>query len=158
MSFLFFLVFIFTLFYFIILFCHTLTWIRHGCTWVPNPEPSSHPISSLWIIPRAPAPSILCPFFTWAIHLLSPQGFCTVFICLTFSYTNYTLIWLIYLFHVFSWQYMPIVVTLNWNCLCMYLSQDPRYLIFPTPSSAWHTARYPECVFWTKEWTSGWVG
>ena len=35
---------IFTLFYFTILywFCHTLTWIHHGCIWVPNPEPPSH--------------------------------------------------------------------------------------------------------------------
>ena len=23
-------------------FCHTLTWISHGCTCVPHPEPSSH--------------------------------------------------------------------------------------------------------------------
>ena len=23
-------------------FCHTLTWIRHGCTCVPHPEPPSH--------------------------------------------------------------------------------------------------------------------
>ena len=23
-------------------FCHTLTWINHGCTCVPHPEPSSH--------------------------------------------------------------------------------------------------------------------
>ena len=32
------------LFYFTILywFCHTLTWIRHGCTCVPHPEPPSH--------------------------------------------------------------------------------------------------------------------
>ena len=31
------------LFYFTILywFCHTLTWIRHGCTCVPHPEPPS---------------------------------------------------------------------------------------------------------------------
>ena len=36
--------FIFTLFYFTILywFCHTLTWIHHGCTWVPKHEPPSH--------------------------------------------------------------------------------------------------------------------
>ena len=35
---------IFTLFCFTILygFCHTLTWISHGCTWVPSPEPPSH--------------------------------------------------------------------------------------------------------------------
>ena len=46
----FFLIFIFTLFYFTILywFCHTLTWICQRCTWVPNPEPPSHPISSLY--------------------------------------------------------------------------------------------------------------
>ena len=32
------------LFYFTILywFCHTLTWILHGCTCVPHPEPHSH--------------------------------------------------------------------------------------------------------------------
>ena len=44
-------------------FCHTLTWIHHECTWVPNPEPPSH--HPLHIIslghPSAPAPSILYP-------------------------------------------------------------------------------------------------
>ena len=60
-----FLIFIFTLFYFTMLywFCHTLTWIHHGCTWVPNPEPPSHlppHIISLYH-PCAPAPSILYP-------------------------------------------------------------------------------------------------
>ena len=34
----------FLFFYFTILycFCHTLTWIHHRCTWIPNPEPLSH--------------------------------------------------------------------------------------------------------------------
>ena len=32
-------------------FCHTLTWISHGCTCVPHPEPSSLPIPSLWVVP-----------------------------------------------------------------------------------------------------------
>ena len=40
--------------YFTILywFCHTSTWIRHGCTRVPNPEPppSSLPVPSLWVV------------------------------------------------------------------------------------------------------------
>ena len=62
---LFFLIFIFTLFYFIILywFCHTLTWIHHGCTWVPNPEPASHLPCHIISLdhPHAPAPSILYP-------------------------------------------------------------------------------------------------
>ena len=50
-------------FYFTILywFCHTLTWIRHGCTCVPHPELPSHlsphpiPLGH----PSAPAPSTL---------------------------------------------------------------------------------------------------
>ena len=34
-------------------FCHTLTWISHGCTCVshPEPPPTSLPIPSLWVIP-----------------------------------------------------------------------------------------------------------
>ena len=64
-TFFFFLIFIFTLFYFTILywFCQTLTWIRHGCTWVPNPELPSHLPSHIISLdhPRAPAPSILHP-------------------------------------------------------------------------------------------------
>ena len=63
--FIYFLIFIFTLFCFTILywFCHTLTWIRHGCTWVPNPEPPSHLPPHIISLdhPRAPAPSILYP-------------------------------------------------------------------------------------------------
>ena len=55
----------FTLFFFTILywFCHTSTWIRHGCTWVPNPEPPSHlPPHTIFLgHPSAPAPSILYP-------------------------------------------------------------------------------------------------
>ena len=64
-KFYFFLIFIFTLFYFTILswFCHTLTWIHDGCTWVPSPEPRSHLPSHIISLdhPRAPAPSILHP-------------------------------------------------------------------------------------------------
>ena len=58
-----FLTIIFTLFCFTILywFCHTLTWIHHRCTWVPNPEPPSHlrPHTISLGHPSAPAPSIL---------------------------------------------------------------------------------------------------
>ena len=51
--------------YFTILywFCHTSTWIRHGCTCVPHPEPLSHlsPRTITLGHPSAPAPSILYP-------------------------------------------------------------------------------------------------
>ena len=43
--------------------CHTSTWIRHGCTRVPNPEPFSYlpPHTIPLGHPSAPAPSILYP-------------------------------------------------------------------------------------------------
>ena len=51
--------------YFTILywFCHTSTWIRHRCTRVPNPGPSSHLPPHIIPLghPSAPAPSILYP-------------------------------------------------------------------------------------------------
>ena len=60
-----FLILIFTLFFFTILywFCHTLTWIHHGCTCVPKHEPSSYlpPHNISLGHPRAPAPSMLYP-------------------------------------------------------------------------------------------------
>ena len=53
--------------YFTILywFCHTSTWICHGCTRVPNSEPPSHlpPCTISLGHPSAPAPRIL--YRTW---------------------------------------------------------------------------------------------
>ena len=56
----FFFFFYFTIFYW---FCHTSTWIHHGCTCVPNPEPPSHlpPYTIPLGHPSAPAPSFLYP-------------------------------------------------------------------------------------------------
>ena len=58
-------IFIFSLFYFTILywFCHTLTWIHHGCTCVPKYGTPSHlPLHNISLgLPCAPAPSILYP-------------------------------------------------------------------------------------------------
>ena len=44
-------------------FCLTSTWIRHGCTHVPNPEPLSHIPPHIIPLghPSAPAPSFLYP-------------------------------------------------------------------------------------------------
>ena len=57
--------FIFTLFYFTIMywFCHTLTWIHHGCTCDPKHEPPYHfpPHNISLGHPCAPAPSMLYP-------------------------------------------------------------------------------------------------
>ena len=65
LSFFLLLIFVFTLFYFTILywFCHTLTWIHHGCTCVPKLEPSSHlpPHNISLGHHHAPAPSMLYP-------------------------------------------------------------------------------------------------
>ena len=52
-------------FYFTILcwFCHTLTWIHHGCTCVPKHEPPSHLLPHIISLGHhcAPAPSMLYP-------------------------------------------------------------------------------------------------
>ena len=51
--------------YFTILywFCYTSTWIHHGCTRVPHPEPPSYLPPHIITLghPSAPAPSILYP-------------------------------------------------------------------------------------------------
>ena len=46
--------FIYVYFTILFWFCHTLTWVHHGCTCVPHPEipPTSLPIPSLWVTPE----------------------------------------------------------------------------------------------------------
>ena len=74
-NFLFVWIFIFTLFYFTILywFCHTLTWIHHGCIRAPNPESPSHlpPYIISLDHPHAAAPSILYPVSNIDWHFVS---------------------------------------------------------------------------------------
>ena len=61
----FFFIFYYFLSYFAILywFCHTSTWIHHGCTCVPNPEHPSHFLPHTISLghPSPPALSILYP-------------------------------------------------------------------------------------------------
>ena len=55
--------FYFILLYNTVLVLPYLTWISHGCTWVPNLEPPSHFPPHIISLdhPHAPAPSILYP-------------------------------------------------------------------------------------------------
>ena len=58
-------------------FCHTLTWISHGSTCVPHPDPPSHlsPHPIPLGLPSAPAPSTCLMHPTWAgaTHTLRRQ-------------------------------------------------------------------------------------
>ena len=57
-------------------FCHTLTWISHGVTCIPHPDPLSHlPLHPIPLgHPNAPAPSTgLMP--TWAGDLFHPRQY-----------------------------------------------------------------------------------
>ena len=55
-------------------FCHTLTWISHGFTCVPHPDPPSHlPLHPIPLsLPSAPAPSTCLMHPTWAGDLFHP--------------------------------------------------------------------------------------
>ena len=56
-------------------FCHTLTWISHGFTCVPHPDPPSHlPLHLLPLgLPSAPGPSTCLMHPTWAGDLFHPR-------------------------------------------------------------------------------------
>ena len=56
-------------------FCHTLTWISHGFTCVPHPDPpSSLPLHPIPLgVPSAPAPSTCLMHPTWAGDLFCRQ-------------------------------------------------------------------------------------
>ena len=69
--------YLFIYFYFIILywFCHTLTWIRHGCTCVPHPEPPPPPPS-----PSHPSGSSQCTSPKHPVSCIEP-GLVICFTC-----------------------------------------------------------------------------
>ena len=54
--------------------CHTLTWISHGFTCIPHPDPPSHlpPHPIPLGLPSAPAPSTCLMHPTWAGDLFHP--------------------------------------------------------------------------------------
>ena len=56
-------------------FCHALTWISHGVTCIPHPDPPSHlPLHPIPLgLPSAPAPSTCLMHPTWAGDLFHPR-------------------------------------------------------------------------------------
>ena len=56
-------------------FCHTLTWISHGFTCVPHPDPPSHlPLHPIPLgLPSAPGPRACLMHPTWAGDLFHPR-------------------------------------------------------------------------------------
>ena len=68
-------------------FCHTLTWIRHGCTCIPKHEPPFHllPHNISLGHPHAPAPSMLYPASD--INCISALIFKSYFFLLTLGFS-----------------------------------------------------------------------
>ena len=56
-------------------FCHTSTWISHGVTCIPHPNPPSHlPLHPISLgLPSAPGPSTCLMHPTWAGDLFHPR-------------------------------------------------------------------------------------
>ena len=56
-------------------FCHTLTWISHGSTCIPHPDPPSHlPLHPIPLgLPSAPVPSTCLMHPAWAGDLFHPR-------------------------------------------------------------------------------------
>ena len=56
-------------------FCHTLTWISHGYTCIPHPNPPSHlPLHLIPLgLPSVPGPSTCLMHPTWAGDLFHPR-------------------------------------------------------------------------------------
>ena len=56
-------------------FCHTLTWISHGFTCIPHPDPPSHlPLHPIPLsLPNAPGPSTCIMHPAWAGDLFHPK-------------------------------------------------------------------------------------
>ena len=89
-------------------FCHTLTWISHGCTCVPHPEPLSH-------LPPHPIPQG-CP---------STLAFSTLFHALNLDWSSISHM-VIYMFQCYSLKLShpcllpqsPKVCSLHWCIFC----------------------------------------
>ena len=56
-------------------FCHTLTWISHGFTCIPHPDPPSHlPLHLIPLgLPSTPGPSTCLMHPAWAGDLFHPR-------------------------------------------------------------------------------------
>ena len=104
LSFFLILIFIFTLFYFTVLywFCHTLTWIHHGCTWAPKHEPPLTPPSPHHSSGSSPCTSpkhpVSCVQHRLALRFLHES----IHVSMPFSSIIYQT-WIGHLFHI--WYY-----------------------------------------------------
>ena len=104
--------------YFTILdwFCHTLTWIRHGCTCVPHPEPSSH---------LSPNPIPLGHPSASRVFLISVIGL-FVSVCLFFDFSRSLLIDS-YIFSILFSRFLIIFTIIILNYFSGNLSIAPSF-------------------------------
>ena len=115
-------------------FCHTLTWISHGFTCIPHPDPPSHlPLHLISLgLPSAPGPSTCRMHPTWAGDLFYIPNCVEYFIYTThhkwenfnkmFWVKNYFLVMVMWLDFGLEMQWVSFVKGLTWQ-RCRSLSQ-----------------------------------
>ena len=102
-------------------FCHTLTWISHGCTCVPipNPPPTALPIPSLWLSQRT---SFECPVSCIEFGLV---------ICFTYDSTHVSML--------FS-QIIPLSPSPTESKSLFFISES--LLLSRTPGYCYHLSKF----------------
>ena len=91
-------------------FCHTLTWISHGFSCIPHPDPPSHlPLYPIPLgLPSAPGPSTCLMHPSWACDLFHHRKYT----CFDVVLSNHPTLWMLSFMPSFSLSSFTLIKSL----------------------------------------------